>query len=56
MVGMAAEVSNGRSLRCAAKTGLTPWRDFEEEGKPYRYFVLRIPEKPRQHQSSTRQA
>lgn len=42
LVGMAAEVANERSLRCITGLGLAPWRDFVEEGKPYRYFVLRL--------------
>lgn len=42
LVGMAAEVANERSLRCITGLGLAPWRDFVEEGKSYRYFVLKL--------------
>lgn len=41
LIGMAAALANTRSLAAIAKAGLLPFRDFTENGVPYRYFTQR---------------
>jgi aminoglycoside 6'-N-acetyltransferase len=39
LAGLATEVGNSRALRAFEKAGFRPYRDFEEAGEMYRYFV-----------------
>ena len=42
LAGLASAVANTRAVRAFEKAGFSPYRDFEEGGEIYRYFVRAV--------------
>ena len=42
LAGVATAVGNSRAARAFAKAGFRPYRDFQEAGETYRYFVREV--------------